>query len=262
MRRLPFILLVVLGIFPALYFTGCKGGNFAPQPYYGYITNTPTGTFTITSTPLPGSPTLTPTPSPTPPPFVGDTFNSQSVVSNWVLNTTQPSGLPVSIIYNSTFSGCAASTGAMEVTVGFNAVTQGVFLQHDLTSPVNLGGKSVTLILDVTGGWNSDSAQLYGAVFVGQGSTAGPNGGLAYSSLYQSGTGLYFASTSTPSSSGCVTLTLPIPSGVTATDSYSGYSVYNGPFDSSQVEILGIQIGTGGSGSGFANTIIDIQSWL
>src|ERR1035441_10336751 len=147
-----FLGLFILGVLIYSGLSGCKGGKFATQPNYS-ATNTVTYTYTptITNTPAPGTPTFTPTP------FPGETFNSQSVVSNWILNLTQPSSLPVSIIFNSVFSGCSTSTGAIEVTVGYSLPTQAVFIQHNLSTPVSLSGRSVTLILDVTGGWNSDS---------------------------------------------------------------------------------------------------------
>jgi hypothetical protein len=148
----------------------------------------------------------------------------------------------------------------MEVTMGFTAVSQNLFVEDNLSSLVNLAGQSVTAILDVTGGWNTDSEQLGAEIFVEQGSVAG--GGKAFSGLFENITNLYNSSTSSATNSGCVTLTVTIPSGVTSTGSYSGYSVLNGPIDPSVIEVIGVAFYTSASGSGFGNTIVDIKSWL
>jgi hypothetical protein len=113
--------------------------------------------------------------------------------------------------------------------------------------------------LEVNAGWNSDSEQVYGAIFVQQGNTAGS--GTAWSSLYQGGTGLFNASTSTVSSSGCVTLTLALPSSTTNTNTAS-YSIFGGPIDPTVIGRVGIQLGSGSSGNTFSPTVVDVQSWI
>ncbi|HXL73832.1 MAG TPA: hypothetical protein VN963_09420 [bacterium] len=233
-------------------FTGCSA-KLGSEPYYGYVT----ATSTPVSTPSPG---ITPSPGTTPVP--GSIFNSSSAVTPWTINagsSTEGNTGATGVGFNSGFSGCASTTGAMEVTVGFTAQNQAIYIQDQLPSPVSLSGQSVTVILEVNGGWNSDSEFLGGEIFVQQGATAGA--GTAYASLYSSGVGFYNASTSSSTSSGCVTLTVTLPSSATNANT-SAYNIYGGPFDPAQVGYWGLQIYTGGGGSGFASTTFDIQSWL
>jgi hypothetical protein len=146
----------------------------------------------------------------------------------------------------------------MEVTIGFSGQNQAIYVLDALSPVVNLGGKTITAILEVNGGWNSDSGQIYGQIFLEQGSVAGD--GVASAQLLSPGTGLWSASTSTPTSSGCVTFTMTLPAtGPLSTN--GNYSVYSGPFDPSQVQYIGLKVGTGGGGSGFQQTILDIKSW-
>jgi len=178
-------------------------------------------------------------------------------MAGWAINTS--AGVPAvnsasSVNFNSTYASCSGSTGALEVVGGFTAVNQALYVQDTLASPVNMSGQTVSIILDVTGGWNSASAQLYGAVFVQENTSP-------WACIYQNGTSLWNSS-STATDSGCVTLSITLPSTSTAVGSYSGYNVYNGTFDPTQVQIIGIQLGTGSGGTSFPAATIDIKSWL
>lgn len=269
-------LLAAASALPVIY-SGCGVQN-PSEPNWGYPTPTWTSTITrtFTTTNTPGGPTNTPTitlsptitttvyptgtftlsPTPTVPGFL---FNTAPTVAQWAINTgssTEGNTGTTGVGFNSSFSGgCTALTGAMEITIGFTAINQALYIQDTMPSPVDMSGDTITVILEVNGGWNSDSEQVYGAIFLQE--NVSP-----YASLYQHGTGLYNASTSTTSSSGCVTLSLTIPSASTAAGNYANYNVYSGTFDPTQSQIVGIQLGTGGGGNTFASTVVDVQSWL
>jgi hypothetical protein len=199
------------------------------------------------------TPTITATPSGT---AQGFTFSSAASMTGWANNTgSTTAGGAVKVIYSSTYSSCSASTGAMEVTMGFTAINQAVFVQNTLGSATNMAGKTISVIMDVSSGWNSDGESIYGAIFVQE--NVSP-----WACVYQNGTGLWSA-ISTATDSGCVTLSLTMPASSAAVGSYTGYSVYNGTFDPTQVGIVGIQIGTGGGGTDFTQVpVLDVKSWL
>ncbi len=249
--KLKFVLLGIMfaiGSTIPLFYFGCGVQN-PNEPNWGYPTSTPI---------LPPANTATPNPSVTPVPTLpGSIFNSGASVLPWSINTgssTEGNTSGTAMGFNSSFSGCSTFTGAMEITIGFTGPQQAVYVQDTLSSVVNLSGLSIKAILEVNGGWNGDSEQVYGAIFIQE--NVSP-----YAAIYQNGTA--FCSSSCPAnSSGCVTLTLTIPSSTTAVGSYSGYNVYNGPYDPTQTQIVGLQLGTGNSGTGFSSTIIDVQSWL
>ena len=113
-----------------------------------------------------------------------------------------------------------------------------------------MSGKTITEIVNITGGWNSDAAQIYGQIFVAQNGTNIGNGA-AYGSHYEGGVGLW-STNSTTTSSGCVTLSMTVPSTATS-----------GVFDPTEIAVYGIQIGSGSGGTGFPVTVVaDVSEWI
>jgi hypothetical protein len=200
------------------------------------------------------TPTITPTPGATSTPggAQGYVFNSASAVSAWYNNTYATAALinPVSILYNSIYTGClSGSTGAMEVTLGFTASGQAAFIQNDFSTATDLSGKTITAIMDVTSGWNSDAAQIYGGVFAQEG---GSNDGIGAAYSEDNLTAGFWSTNSIPTNSGCVTVSLTLPTTGTS-----------GGFDPTHVSTLGIQIGSGSGGTSFPVTaVVDISEWI
>ncbi len=201
------------------------------------VTFTAANTPTITATLSGYTPTITATPTTTSTPggAQGFVFNSSSAISPWGNNTYATSAgiSPVSLIFNPTYTGClSSSTGAMEITIGFTAINQAAFIQDNLSSVTDMSGKTITAIFNVTSGWNSDAAQIYGGVFAQEGSS---NLGIGAAYSEDNLTAGFWSTNSTPTNSGCVTVSLTLPATGTS-----------GGFDPTHVATYGIQIGSGG----------------
>ena len=243
--------MLVIPVFISIVGNGCSKGATQPQ-WNATNTFTPTSTFTITPTP-----TNTTTPVPT----YGDTFNSAPVVSNWSIDAANSTSavLPGSgLVFNPAYTSCSPSTGAMEVTLGFTAAgSQKVLISRNLGSPTSMAGKTITAVVDIVSGWNSNSSNLSAEIYVQQG---GSNLGLgsAWASIYaQGGSGTYLG-VAPGSDSGCVTLSLAIPSSAPVTANPPNAAVYGQPFDPNFVQIWGIQFYDNNAGQ---TMVVEIKNW-
>ena len=146
----------------------------------------------------------------------------------------------------------------MEVTLGFTNVGEYFSVQTQLWSPTNLSGQAVTSILEVTSGYNSDAENLYALLYAYESAASSGAANPILSSYYTALT----PTTSSTSNSGCVTLTMTMPSGPVTSGFYSNYQVGNGLFDPTKVSAIGIVVGTLPYGGGYGNTVVDIQNWI
>ncbi len=193
------------------------------------------------------------------PAFPGVTLNNSASVTGWT--AFNASGLPTSIIFNSAFSACATTTGAMEVTVGFSTTNQSIAYVDVFPSPYNMSGVTVSSVFEVTGGWNSDAEQLSACLYMVQPVPSGFSGSVSLGTLIGPVVALN-SSSSTSTSSGCVTLSLTMPTTFLAPGVYSGFTVANQNFDPTNVGGVGLLILTGNSGGAFGTTVLDIKNWI
>lgn len=143
----------------------------------------------------------------------------------------------------------------MEVTMGFTGANQAVYVLDQVNPTINLSGKTITVVLTLTSGCTSAlNYDFYSEPYIEEGSATAY--GKASAQLYGSAGSFVCNGTG----SACLTLTMPVPS-TPVTTAPSGFYLSGGPFDPTQVQYIGIQIGAGGSGSGFGTTIADIKSW-
>ncbi len=208
------------------------------------VLNTPTATPTgPTATPT-TTPTVTPTETPLGSTPGGYTFNSSADISAWGINQYSGGLITGSVAYNpAPADNCwSGSTGALEVMPPFTAASQTYNVETGLAGPTNFSGAAITMIADISNGFDSNTPEYYGQIYLQDGSAQG------YANIYQS-TGTSFGSVA-GNDSGCVTFTMTVPSSIT------------GSFDPTQVEQIGFQIGTAGGGTGWSTITVDMQGWV
>ncbi len=186
----------------------------------------------------------TPTPTGTPVPLSSYTFNSTADVSSWSVNQYSGGIISGSVAFNpAPADSCyGGSTGALEIQPPFTGINQTYNVEKGFGVPTNFAGKVITMVADISNGFDSNAPQYYGQIYLQDGSAQG------YAGVYQQ-TGTYFGS-ATGNDSGCVTFTMTVP------------STLSGGFDPTQVVQIGFQIGTGGSGNGWSTITADVQGWL
>lgn len=259
MKHLGYALLVLASLaVPFLLESGCS--KLLTQPNYGVPTAVPTGTFTSTRSPTstatrtftgtptatssptqtntPGGPTntftQTPTitntvpPTSTPTTIPGWVFNSPGAISGWNFNN----GTAITTGFDAS-ANCGPSTGALAVTIAFTGTGQATNVQYNVGTPIDLSGKTVSYVVSVPSGFTSSGPQG-GQIYVQDGAPQ------SYANIYSSWTNL---------SSGCVTISMAVPSSIT------------GGFDPTQVQLLGFQINSNGSVAS-SQMVVDVFYWL
>lgn len=193
------------------------------------------------------------------PAFAGVTLNSLASASGWTAFNNL--ALATTLVFNPSFSACTTTTGSLEVTVGFSNTNQSIAYVDVFPSPYNASGVTVSSVFEVNGGWNSDAEELSASLYVVQPVPSGFSSSVSLGTLIGPVVSLN-SSSSISTSSGCVTLSLTMPSTVLGPGVYSGFTVSNQNFDPTNVGGVGLLILTGSSGSAFGTTVLDVKNWL
>ncbi len=123
------------------------------------------------------------------------------------------------------------------MTINFTGPSQQTNIQYALGTTVNFAGKAVSAVVDVVSGFQPTY----------------PQGGHLYAQNGAPNWVFYDNPSYTNLGPGCVTLTMNVPTTITA--------VPSGNFDPTQVVLIGFVFQSNGSGTP-SQTVVDVFNWL